>query len=212
MMDRRRALTLLLAMAAPLASSGQPPQGKIRLISLLISEPLAGQASRIAALHAGLRDRGYVEGRNLAIAIRSAEGNYDRLPALAFELAGLEIDVLVAFGTKALSAASSATRTVPTVIPATSNDPISMGLVKSLAHPGGNLTGSTTFGSEVMVERLELVREILPGATRVALLLNPANSSTGTMLSQMNAAAGSWRRPQSSASGSRHRSCCAQTR
>ena len=190
MISRRRVLTLCFgAIAAPLASLAQQPLGKVPRIGFLISETLPGQASRIEALRGGLRDRGYVEGKNIAIEIRSAEGGYDRLPSLAAELAGLKVDVLVAFGIKALAAASSATTTIPIVIPATSSDPVAMGLVSSLSRPGGNVTGSTTFGPEIMAERLELLKEVMPGMTRVAVLVNPANSSLGPMFKHMDIAA-----------------------
>jgi putative ABC transport system substrate-binding protein len=177
------------AMAAPLESLAQPPMRRVPRIGVLISETLSGQASRIEALNGGLRDRGYVEGKNIAIEIRSAEGNYDRLPDLAAELAGLKVDVLVAFGIKALAAATNATTTIPIVIPATSSDPVAMGLVSSLSRPDGNVTGSTTFGPEIMAKRLELLKEVMPGMTRVAVLVNPANASFEPTFRQMNIAA-----------------------
>src|SRR5688572_20394977 len=130
MVNRRRALTLCLgAVAAPLATTAQQLHGKVPVVGLLISETLSAQASRIEALRMGLRERGYVEGTNVVIVYRSAEGSYDRLPGLAAELADLKVDVLVAFGIKALAAASGATKTIPIVIPATSSDPIAMGLI-----------------------------------------------------------------------------------
>ena len=190
MINRRRIFTLCFsAIAAPQASLAQPPLAKLARIGFLISETLPGQTSRIEALRGGLRDFGYIEGKNIAIEIRSAEGNYDRLPALAAELAGLKIHVLVAFGIKALAAASSATTTIPIVVPATSSDPVAMGLVSSLSRPGGNITGSTTFGPEIMAERLELLKEVMPGMTRVAVLVNPANSSLGPMFKHIDIAA-----------------------
>jgi putative ABC transport system substrate-binding protein len=190
MINRRRALTLCLgAIAAPLAALAQQPQGKVPRVGFLISETLSGQASRIEALRSGLRDRGYVEGKNIAIEFRSAEGSYDRLPSLAAELADLKVDVLVAFGIKALAAASVATTTIPIVIPATSSDPIALGLISSLARPGGNVTGSTTFGPEIMAKRLELLKEVMPGMKRVAVLGNPANPSFGPTFKQMDVAA-----------------------
>ena len=188
MINRRRVLTLCFGViAAPLTSLAQ--QATVPRVGFLISETLSDQASRIEALRAGLRDRGYVEGKNIAIEIRSAEGNYDRLPSLAAELAGLKVDALVAFGIKALAAASGATTTIPIVIPATSSDPVAMGLVRSLARPGGNVTGSTTFGPEIMAKRLELLRDVLPGMARVAVLVNPDNASFGPTFKQMDVAA-----------------------
>jgi putative ABC transport system substrate-binding protein len=190
MMSRRRALMLCFGVTTvPVVAWAQRPAGKVPRIGLLISETLSAQASRIEALLAGLRDRGYFEGKSIVIEIRSAEGNYDRLPGLAAELAGLRVDVLVAFGIKALAAAGKATTTIPIVIPATSSDLVAMGLIRSLARPGGNVTGSTTFGPEIMVERLELLKEVMPGTTRVAVLVNPANSSLGSLLKQMSVSA-----------------------
>jgi putative ABC transport system substrate-binding protein len=190
MINRRQVLTLCIgALAAPLASLAQEPRRKVPRVGFLISETLSSQASRIEALRGGLRDRGYVEGKNIAIEVRSAEGNYDRLPDLAAELTRLKLDVLVAFGIKALAAASGATTTIPIVIPATSSDPVAMGLISSLARPDGNVTGSTTFGPEIMAKRLELLKEVMPGMTRVAVLVNPANSSFGPTFQQMEIAA-----------------------
>ena len=191
-MNSRRTLIIALsagALVASLASFAQQPQGKVPRVGFLISETLSGQVSRIEALRAGLRDLGYVEGKNIAIEFRSAEGNYDRLPDLAAELTRLKVDVLVAFGIKALAAASGATTTIPIVIPATSSDPVAMGLISSLARPGGNVTGSTAFGPEIMAKRLELLKEVMPGMTRVAVLVNPANSSFGPTFKQMDIAA-----------------------
>jgi len=190
MIHRRQLLVLCLgALAAPHRLSAQQPQARVPRIGFLISETRSGQAGRVEALRAGLRDRGYVEGVNLAIETRSADGAYDRLPGLAAELVGLEVDVLVAFGIKALAAARGATTTIPIVIPATSSDPVAMGLVDSLARPGGNVTGSTTFGPEIMAKRLELLKEVRPAMSRVAVLVNPANASFGPMFRQMGIAA-----------------------
>lgn len=114
MINRRRVLALCFgAIAAPFASLAQQAEAKVPRVGFLISETLSDQASRIEALRAGLRDRGYAEDKDIAIEIRSAEGNYDRLPGLAAELAGLKVDVIVAFGIKALAAASSVTKTFP---------------------------------------------------------------------------------------------------
>jgi putative ABC transport system substrate-binding protein len=156
---------------------------------LLIPETVADQAGRIEALRAGLAQRKWVEGGNLAIEIRSAEGAYDRLPALAAELAGLKVGVIVAFGIKSLTAARAPTTTLPIVIPATSSDLVAFGFVDSLARPGKNVTGSTTFGPEIMAKRLELLKETAPTSKRVAVLVNPANASFGPTFAVMKAAA-----------------------
>jgi len=190
MTNRRAAITLWIsALATPLATWAQPQQNTMPRVGFLISETLALQATRIEALRAGLRERGYVEGKNIAVEVRSAEGHYDRLPGLAAELARLKVNVLVAFGIKALAAARGATTTIPIVIPATSSDPVAMGLVSSLARPGGNVTGSTTFGPEIMAKRLELLKEVKPGTSRVAVLVNPANASFGPANEQLDVAA-----------------------
>lgn len=190
---RRRIVSALLAgaLAAPLASFAQQPQGTVPRIGFLISETLSGQASRVEALRAGLRDRGYVEGKDIAIEVRSADGNYDRLPALAAELTRLQVDVLVAFGIKAVVAAKDATTTIPIVVPATTSDLVAMGLISGLARPGGNITGSAMFGPETAAKQVELFKEAVPRITRVAVLLNPANAARGVLLQSMRATAGS---------------------
>ena len=142
-----------------------------------MSETLSAQASRMDALRAGLRERGYVEGKNIAIELRSADGNYDRLPQLAAELASLNVDVVVAFGAKAVSAAQRATTTLPIVDPSM-GDPVALGLSSSLARPGGNIIGSVTFNPEASAKGLEFLKEAVPRILRVALLINPANAES----------------------------------
>ncbi len=168
-----------LTTSPPLLS--QSVQGKVPRIGILIAESAAGQSDRLAALRAGLADFGYKEGRTVAFEIRSAEGHYDRLAPLATELVRAKVDVLVAFGIKALTAAKGATGQIPLVIPATSSDLLALGLIRSLARPGGNVTGSTTFGSEVMAKRLEIAKDVLPRIGRLAVILNPANAGSGPM-------------------------------
>jgi putative ABC transport system substrate-binding protein len=189
--DRRRVLVLLAAGAAtaPLPARAQPAPGKVPRVGLLISETRAGQAKRIDALVDGLAERGYVDGRSVVVEVRSAESDYERLPRLAAELVDARVDVIVAFGIKALAAASRATAAIPVVIPATSGDLVALGYARSLAHPAGNVTGSTTFGSEVMAERLEILKEANPDATRAAVLVNPANAGTALTLKYMEASA-----------------------
>ena len=173
---------------APAAWAQQPPD-KLARVGFLVPEALADQASRIEALRAGLAERGWVEGRNLVIEVRSAEGAYERLPALAAELASLKMDVIVAFGIKSLTAARAATTTLPIVIPATSSDLVALGFVERFARPGKNVTGSTTFGPEIMAKRLELLKETAPASKRVGVLVNPANASFGPTFTVMSAAA-----------------------
>lgn len=190
MNTRRRIALALLAgtLAAPLAPFAQQPLGKVPRIGFLIAETVSGQASRIEALRAGLLDRGYVEGRNVVIEVRSADGNYDRLPELAADLVRLKVDVLVAFGSKAVLAAKGATPTIPIVVPVI-GDPVAVGAVSSVARPGGNITGSATFGPEVSVKRLELLKEAVPHIARAAFLLNPANATSALVLQGTRASA-----------------------
>src|SRR5207253_8493967 len=126
------------------------------------------------SLRAGFREFGYFEGTNIAIEFRWAEGNYDRLPQVVAELIATNVDVLITHGTPGTRAAKQATRTIPIVM-AISGDAVATGLVASLAHPGGNLTGSSFFNPELAAKRLELVKEVVPGLARVAVLMNPGN-------------------------------------
>ncbi len=158
-------------------------------VGILLSESVQMQASRLQALREGLLERGYVEGRTIAIEVRAADGAYERLPALAAELVRLEVGVIVAFGIKALVAASQATRTLPIVVPATSSDLLAMGLIQSLARPGGNVTGSTNFGPEIMAKRLELLKEVRPRTARVGVLVNSANPEARSVQRRVDAAA-----------------------
>ena len=188
MIARRRFVVVLgvNVLAAPLVSWAQRP--KVPWVGFLIPETPSGQASRIEALRAGLRDHGYVEGKNIVIEIRSADGNYDRLPELAAELASLKVDVIVAFGTKAVSAAKRATTTTPIVDPVM-GDPVAAGLSTSLARPGGNITGSSSFSPEAAAKQVEFLKEAVPRVTRIAVLINPANTATPLQLQALRAAA-----------------------
>jgi len=171
-MNRRDALLGLAAIAAP--SFAQTPRVKLVRIGVLSAETLSGDAIRLEAVRAGLRDLGYVEGKSLVIESRWAAGKYDQLPRLAGELVRSNVDVIVTFGTKATVGAKQATATVPIVM-ASSGDIIAMGIVGSLARPGGNVTGSTNVGVELGSKRLELLRELMPRASRVAYLSNRRN-------------------------------------
>jgi putative ABC transport system substrate-binding protein len=181
-MNRRENVLALLALsAAPITALARQARREIPRIGFLISETLSGQASRIDALRAGLREHGYVEGETLVVELRTANGDYGRLPALAAELVRLEVDVIVTFGVKAAVAAKRATASIPLVIPATA-DPVASGLVTSLARPDGNITGSAIFGLELMAKRLELLKEVVPRIARMAVLVNPVNASVGPSL------------------------------
>jgi putative tryptophan/tyrosine transport system substrate-binding protein len=188
MIDRRQFVlaVVVTALVAPLVSLAQQP--KVPRVGILISETVSGQASRVDALRAGLRDHGYIEGKNIAIEIRSADGNYDRLPELAAELTRLKVDVIVAVGTKAVLAAMHATTTIPIVDPVMS-DPVALGLSNSLARPGGNVTGSAGFGPEAYAKRLQFLKEAVPRITRVGVLVNPANTASAMQVQAMRAAA-----------------------
>ncbi len=177
----------MTALATPFVSFAQQ-QPKIARIGLLIPETPSVEAVRVDALRAGLREYGYVEGKNVAIEIRSAEGNYERLPELAAELVKLEVDVIVPFGGKSVSAAGHATTTIPIVDPVL-GDPVATGLSDSLARPGRNVTGSIQFSAEVGAKRLEFLKEAFPRITRISVLINPTNPGTPLQIQAMRATA-----------------------
>jgi putative ABC transport system substrate-binding protein len=174
-MRRREFITLLGGTAAawPLAARAQQPA--MPVVGFLGALSASGWgASRVEALRAGLRDLGYVEGKNIVVEFRWAEGDYDRLPDLAGELVRLKVDVLVTHGTPGTRAAKQATKTIPIVM-AVSGDAVATGLVASLNRPGGNITGSTFFSPELTAKQLELLKEAVPSVTQVAVLVNPGN-------------------------------------
>ena len=187
-MDRRTFLTGMTGglLAAPLAAGAQ--SAKVPRVGFLGVASAAATASRVEAFRAGLREIGYVEGKNVVIEFRWADGNYDRLPDLAAELVRLKVDVLVTSGTPGTLAAKRATTTIPIVM-AVTGDAVATGLVASLAQPGGNVTGSTVFGPEHNVKRLELLKAIMPRLARVAFLFNPDNPSSVTENKEIERAA-----------------------
>jgi putative ABC transport system substrate-binding protein len=156
---------------APLAARAQQA-AKVYRIGILETIPAARNAANLDALRKGLRDLGYVEGRNLVIEYRSADGHPERFPDLASELVRLKVDLIVTRGTPAASAAKNATETIP-VIMATMGDP--RAIVASFARPGGNITGVTTFSTELTAKRIELLKELVPNLSRIALLHNMGN-------------------------------------
>jgi len=184
---RRRELLLLLggAMIAPRALRAQ--QKALPVIGYLGSESPGPFAPFVDAFRHGLSETGYVEGQNLAIEYRWAEGRYDRLPALAADMVGRNVDVIAAFGIPSALAAKSVTSTIPIVFSV--GDPIERGLVASLARPGGNFTGLSLINVELMPKRLELLAELVPQAGVIALLLNPSNANTERSIRDVEEAA-----------------------
>jgi len=169
-----------VGLGAPLAAFAQQ-KGKVWRIGFLGANSASGFgiAGRVDALRAGLRELGYVEGRNLVIEFRWADDKYERLPELAAELVRLKVDVIVTHG-NGTRAAMSATTTIPIVM-ALSGDPVALGLVASLARPGGNVTGMSGINPEVAAKRLELLKDAFPRTRQVAVLFHP--DSPGTILS-----------------------------
>jgi putative tryptophan/tyrosine transport system substrate-binding protein len=172
------------ALAWPLAVRAQ--QKAMPVIGFLGAADVS--APSLAAFHRGLGDTGHVEGQNLAIEYRSAEGRYDRLPALAADLVGRKVDVIAAFGNQAALAVKAATATIPIVF-SIGSDPVRLGLVVSLGRPGGNVTGVTFIIAELTPKRLELLSELVPQARSMVLLVNPTNPTTEGIIQDAQEAA-----------------------
>ena len=175
MMDRRRFLLVSLAgaLAAPIAAEGQQT-GRVYKIGYLGGTSASPMESGTAAFRQSLKDLGWVEGRNITFEMRWAEGKADRLPRLAAELVALGVDVIVTQGSPATRAAKQVTTTVPIVMWNTT-DPVGQGFVISLAKPGGNITGLSDFAGELSSKRLEILREAVPMAEKVAVVLDPGH-------------------------------------
>jgi putative ABC transport system substrate-binding protein len=173
-MDRRLMLaTLASALVTPLVVVAQTPRSIYR-IGVLEVVQVAANAANLGAFRQGLRELGYVEGQNVVIEYRSADGRAERFPDLANELVRLQVDVIVTRGTPAVMAAKAATARIPIVM-ASSGDPLGTGIVTSLARPGGNITGISALATDVQGKQLELLKEMVPKVTRVAFLFNMSN-------------------------------------
>jgi len=186
LIGRREFITVLGGAAAwPRVAYAQQPAMPV----IVLLEPTSSDAfaDRLRAFRQGLKDTGYVEGENVAIEHRWADNQFDRLPALADELVRRKVAVIIAVA-GAVFAAKAATATIPIIFIA-GEDPVKLGLVASLAHPGGNLTGINQYNEELAAKRLELLRELVPGVTRVAVLLDPTVAATETTLRDLEAAA-----------------------
>jgi ABC-type uncharacterized transport system substrate-binding protein len=189
-MDRRAFISTLAGgfLAVPLAAEAQEA-AKVPTIGMLSTTPLEHPQARAALgqFRQALGELGYVEGRNLVIEHRSAEGRVERFPVLAAEMVRLRVDLIVVFSTPSARAARQATSTIPIVAP-TMQDPVRDGLVASLARPGGNVTGLTFLGSELVPKRLALLKEAIPGVSRVAVLWHPGGLAERTGQEMVNEA------------------------
>jgi len=176
--------SLLLTAKAPGQQAAKVPR-----IGFLAVGSREGRAFLIEGFLQGLREHGYVEGQNIVIEYRFSEDRNDRLPALAAELVALKVRLILASGTPASFAAKHATSTIPIVMGGVAADPVETGLVSSLAHPGGNITGMSMMTADLGGKRLELLKQIVPGLVRVAVFWNPPNLAYGPILRELEAAA-----------------------
>ena len=171
-------LVAAMLLAGGVTAEAQQPK-KIHRIGYLLAGDPAGESTRFEAIRLALRELGYIEGQNIAIEYRYAEGKQDRYPELAAELVRLKVDIIVAAGGNVMvRAAKNATKTIPIVMSGVGADPVEAGLVESLARPGGNVTGITNLSTELGGKRLELLKEAVPKLARVAVLYEPANPAS----------------------------------
>jgi putative tryptophan/tyrosine transport system substrate-binding protein len=166
-------LIAVVLLAVGVIAEAQQPK-KVARIGYISSGDPASESNRIEAIRVALRDLGYIEGQNIAIEYRYAEGKQDRFPELAAELVLLKVDIIVVGGDALARAAKNATKTIPIVMMGSGSDPVEIGLIESLARPGGNVTGLTSLTRELGGKRLELLKEAVPKLARVAVLYDPA--------------------------------------
>jgi putative ABC transport system substrate-binding protein len=182
-------LVVILALSlnlAPLAAEAQPAGKVSRIGFLFFGAP--GPSAEVDAFRQGLRELGYIEGKNATIEYRFAGGQVERMPELASELARLKVDVIVTSNTPSAMAAKAATSTIPIVF-AVVADPVGAGLITNFARPGGNITGLSSIGRELGGKRLELLKEVAPKASRLAVLYNPSDRSNQLILKELQEAA-----------------------
>ena len=182
---RRRDFIIGLSSASTWPLSGRSEQAaRMPRIGFLGLASPATFASRLDAFRRGLRDFGYIEGANIAVEYRWAQGRYERLPELAAELTRSNIDLIVTHATPGSAAAKRATATIPIVI-AVIGDPVASGIVTSIARPGGNITGQSFFNAELRAKRIELLKELMPGLSQVGVILNADNPAVESELQAM---------------------------
>ena len=172
-----RLLVVLIVFALCFPAQAQQPK-KVPLIGYLSPLDSASDSARAEAIRVALRELGYIEGQNIAIEYRYAEGKRDRLPELAAELVRLKVDLIVAAGGTSTQAAKNVTKTIPIIMVGGGADPVEAGFVESLARPGGNVTGLTNLGLKLGGKRLELLKEAVPKLASVAVLYDPAIPGT----------------------------------
>ena len=191
---KRRDFIALLGGAAAWPFAGRAQQPRMPVIGYLSSGSAGPAAQAVEALRRGLAEGGYVEGRDVKIEYRWADNQYDRLPALVADLIRRKVAVIIASGAvNAALTAKEATRTIPIVF-GVGSDPVQVGLVASLNRPGGNVTGVTQISRELLGKRLELLRQLLPGATAISFVVNPDNPNTVSSVQELEtlASAGEW--------------------
>jgi putative ABC transport system substrate-binding protein len=189
-MNHRRKLILALgayALAAPLRICAQPVKKSV-VVGILGVQDQPSAERNLSAFKQGLQELGYVEGKNLTLQLRFADGKLERVPGLATELVNLKVDIIVSFGTVTTIALQKATSTIPIVM-ANTFDPVGTGTVKTLARPGGNITGLSSLGGDIGGKHLEMLLSVAPKLSRVAVLLNPGNQSHPLLLKSIQSAA-----------------------